>query len=835
MIQSIVSQNKDNQHHFNVEKSFNFAKTSKIDIRKNIDAIKKRITPIWDLRDNVAVNPFFGFKDTKFLETLSLYESLLGSELLPPYSYFGSLNKKNELTDKDIDKALTECSLKYSSTLKISASDLKAKIDAAIEPKFLKIHSLCEVYDSFQNTNLTAVLKRTVSKWLSAYFDEGQSVWQLPTKEERLFSAWKQLAIYDDAYEKNHKGFAKYITDLPNDPIDTIESLSLNLVSDLNLDEKELQLYFLKLTTLLMGWTSYVHKYEFEAQRTGSEIELLKMGGFVDVLAIVMSYDSFFLTRINSQEKAKFKNSLDYKFDISNNIYKFLLLSASEINLRDSMLKSFDQSKALLPAEKIRPAAQLVFCIDVRSEVIRRHVESVGNFQTLGFAGFFGVPIDYKVLGATHSEQQCPVLLNPACEIFETSNSTQILKKRIESFQSMNLFKMLKSSINSCFTLVETFGWSYIFKLIKTNHSKGPVNINFELLGSKHKDEMLRPDLSTISLDQKVKLAFGALKNMGLTSNFSQLVFFMGHKSKTQNNPQSSALDCGACAGHSGISNARVLSGLLNDKEVRHLLNSKYELNIPADTCFVSGVHVTTTDEFEYDEYHFTQDFQIANFAFIKESLKVAQLKSTKERSKTLNYCEDLTDLELLQEINLKSRNWSEVQPEWALANNAAFIAGRRHLTKNVNLNSRAFLHEYDSLIDKDLSILELIMTAPMIVANWINMQYFVSAVNPTNYGSDDKALHNVVGQIGLMRGNGSDLLMGLSQQSLFNRDGQLMHQPVRLQVFIETAPDNLDSIIQKHSMVKELLDNDWLKLISIHPTLGHKMLYSSESWIRLN
>ena len=70
-------------------------------------------------------------------------------------------------------------------------------------------------------------------------------------------------------------------------------------------------------------------------------------------------------------------------------------------------------------------------------------------------------------------------------------------------------------------------------------------------------------------------------------------------------------------------------------------------------------------------------------------------------------------------------------------------------------MGGRAFLHDYDHRLDPDNAVLTLIMTAPMVVTNWINLQYHASTVDNRRYGSGNKLLHNVVGgRLGVFEGN---------------------------------------------------------------------------------
>ena len=162
-----------------------------------------------------------------------------------------------------------------------------------------------------------------------------------------------------------------------------------------------------------------------------------------------------------------------------------------------------------------------------------------------------------------------------------------------------------------------------------------------------------------------------------------------------------------------------------------------------------------------------------------------------------------------------RCRDWSEVRPEWALAGNQAFIVGPREATSSVNLAGRVFLHSYDESRDPTGNVLELILTAPMVVANWINLQYYASTVDNVAFGSGDKAIHNVVGQIGILQGNGGDLATGLAWQSV--HDGErLQHAPRRLSVIVHARRSRIQAVIEKHELVSQLAGNGWLTLVAI-------------------
>ncbi|EPX84934.1 Uncharacterized protein putative in bacteria, partial [Rubellimicrobium thermophilum DSM 16684] len=162
-----------------------------------------------------------------------------------------------------------------------------------------------------------------------------------------------------------------------------------------------------------------------------------------------------------------------------------------------------------------------------------------------------------------------------------------------------------------------------------------------------------------------------------------------------------------------------------------------------------------------------------------------------------------------------RAADWAETRPEWGLAGCAAFIAAPRALTRGVDLGGRVFLHDYAWRADRDFATLELILTAPVVVASWIALQYYGSAVAPAAFGSGNKLLHNVTGGLGVVEGNGGPLRAGLPWQAVHDGD-RLVHEPLRLTVLIEAPPEAMTPILARHADMRALLDNGWLHLLAL-------------------
>lgn len=796
-----------------------------------------RVPALWPLHSFVAVNPFVGLVGKPFADVCQLMQRVSHESMLMSCDYFREQHAAGRITTADLSAAIA---------LARANTSPARMIDWLQEPRLPDAEfTFCaaDVATAGDSTRWSSIITEEISKWCASYFDEAQSAWRMPWKKLPLFAAWKQAAMIDPTPELlGFEGFRALVTGLPDSAAEVIPTL----LASWQLSEQAAEDYMHRLLLTLPGWSSYVQYRVRDKAMHGTHDESL-----LDLLAVRLVFDHALLKMHDSHALREFLRSCASGAGTtpSESTQNLLLWhSALEIGFQRKLCDKLlaNAANAGLPKTN-RPLLQAVFCIDVRSEVMRRSLEAVSSeVETLGFAGFFGMPIEHVPFGQRKGVSQVPVLFTPRYRVREhLAEATPRQEK--QKLRMMQLGRRLNHSWNafktsavSCFSFVETAGVGFAWNLVKDGFQIGSRKDSHTCTTccepnlqhhSRHVHELAdetHPE-SGIPVEDQMQLALGALKNMGLVSGFAPLVMICGHGSNTTNNPYAAGLDCGACGGHAGDSNARVAAAILNQPAVRAGL-AEHGIHIPEDTHFIAALHDTTTDKITlFGTRHVPASHQ-RDLQQVQEWLAQAAHGARSLRAPTLGLAQ-AAGSELDAGILQKSADWSEVRPEWGLAGNAAFIAAPRERTKGLNLGGRVFLHNYNHASDTTKSTLELIMTAPMVVANWINMQYYASTVNNRLWGSGNKVTHNVVGTFGILQGNGGDLQAGLPLQSV--HDGEKwMHEPVRLSVFIEADRSDLEAVIAKHESVRQLVNNGWVHLFAIEEEGSDILRYTQDGWI---
>lgn len=574
-----------------------------------------------------------------------------------------------------------------------------------------------------------------------------------------------------------------------------------------------------------------------------------------------------------------------------------------------------------LPPREKRPFVQTLFCIDVRSERIRRHLETIGDYQTFGIAGFFGVPLGFIELGKGHARSLCPVLIEPKNVALEMALEPD---HGDETFHDLvkEVFHDLKNSVLSPYITVEALGLLFGFDMVGKTVAPRTYNlwrrhlearkpsssllidnltrvqadsiirtlqramivraVKRELKISREEitDEMIKelrdtalglrngptrfavhfrldaaaeeafidtlrkvyriePRYAQLQLERLALIGFNldeqayfvgrALQSIGLTCGFSKLVLLVGHGSVSENNPYESALDCGACGGDHGLINARVFALMANKDAVRERMRAM-GIEIPADTFFVPAQHNTTTDTIELYDLDRLPATHLMYLPRLRNGLAAACRLTAAERIKDLGYPQ-LQQAEAAHRLAQRNAlDWAQVRPEWGLSRNAAFIIGSRDLTHALDLQGRTFLHSYDYRQDPKGQLLETILSGPLVVAEWINMEHYFSTIDNEVYGSGSKVYHNVVGRFAVMTGNLGDLRTGLPAQTVLNGD-RPYHEPLRLITLIEAPQAFVQRAMDNIVKTKTLVRNGWIRLVVIDRIAGRAHVYDEGVW----
>jgi len=260
-----------------------------------------------------------------------------------------------------------------------------------------------------------------------------------------------------------------------------------------------------------------------------------------------------------------------------------------------------------------------------------------------------------------------------------------------------------------------------------------------------------------------------------------------------------------------------LLALMANKPSVREQL-AKNGLAIPLDTYFIAGQHDTSTDDFNLFDLEDLPPTHRKDLLQLTRDIEAAGRRTSRERcARFPEIAVTLSSRRAARQARWRSMDWAQVRPEWGLSRNAAFIIGSRALTRGCDLDGRVFLHSYDYREDSTGRLLEVVLTGPQVVGQWINMEHYFSTVDTDVYGSGSKIYHNVVGRLGIMAGPHSDLRTGLAWQTVMNGP-QPYHEPMRLLTIVEAPRQRIDQIMRGHRLLQHLYDNEWVRLIAIEP-----------------
>lgn len=783
-------------------------------LRAEVAAASRIAAPVWPLTSFVAVNPLGGFEHLDFADACAQARRWFDTATHLPVDQYRARHAAGELTDDHLRRALATVRPDLAEgTVRLRGARARAE-DVVLRDL---VDGPCAAVPDQLPREVDPVAAY-VARWCASFVAGGGLA--LADRDRGFHRSWRDVVVHDRHLLRmvGPVGRARLLA-LPDDPAAALAA-ALRM---LGVAPEERVDVLRALIARLPGWAGLARWGDewAPADHTSPRLRV------IDLLAVLASLDAAVgdhhlvdaTTEIQAMQDerdllgARVRHVLGGEAPAADReaITELLAslpeasraqlwLAAAELAAHDRLLAALDRVDP--GASPGRPVAQLVACIDVRSEVLRRHLEQRGAYETFGFAGFFGIPLAWQAAGAPAAEARCPVLVRPQHAATELEDHDGARRARASRAGARAAAHDAKASLAAPFALAEGAGWLLGPAAALRTLVPDATRRAWQAAVAAVTTEVDREVVVDMPLEQRVLFAEAVVRTIGL-QRFAPLVVLCGHGSHTVNNPHASALDCGACGGAPGDASARVAAAVLNDRDIRSGLAAR-GIDIPDDTWFVAALHETTADRVTVLDQHLVPASHGPALASLLADLVAAAAQTAAERVRRLP--DPHTD------VATRGRDWAQVRPEWGLAGNTSMVIAPRSLTRDLDLGGRTFLHSYDPATDPDGVALETILTAPLVVAQWISMQYYASTVAPDVFGSGDKLLHNPVGGVGVLRGDGGDLAVGLPEQSV-SFGGELAHDPVRLLAAVQAPLERIEAIVQRNEGLRDLVEHGWITL----------------------
>ncbi|NNM00751.1 MAG: DUF2309 family protein, partial [Gammaproteobacteria bacterium] len=428
-----------------------------------VAAACSRIAPTWPLDRMIAVNPLWGRTSAPLPEVAGELATLSGSRLLMPRAWYREQWDAGVVSREHLASAIAESGATTTPDQLLAALD---EAQPASTPLPLYSDAVDATTDGVHQMSWHDYVLQNISQLCASYFDDGQAQIQ-PDREGGLYAMWRRYVSKDMSprFLMQLSGYRDAVRDLPTEAGAAI---------DFALDELEVPLplresYLSALLYSVNGWASWCAYLRWQAGLEGGNDDHI-----VELLSIRLAWEWLLHRCVNAPEVAlnwqgglvRWEQAVPAARDAQGP--DWLWQRALERAYQEQVSAGLAAAKAPAPAPV---SVQAAFCIDVRSEVFRRALEAQSPaIKTLGFAGFFGLPIDYLALGADEARPQLPGLLAPALRVADTcsddSCATDLPAKRHARLGKANRLKQFKTGPLSTFSFVETGGPLYALKLL---------------------------------------------------------------------------------------------------------------------------------------------------------------------------------------------------------------------------------------------------------------------------------------------------------------------------------------------------------------------------------
>ncbi|WP_333696151.1 YbcC family protein [Flavobacterium sp.] len=770
------------------------------------------------LKDFVHHNTLHAFQELPFPKALQKATTIFGYKTYLPLSDFRNRFAKGEIQEAVLNRIIS----KQKGEDEISFwkdKMLHQSYDESVSPR---IGSLRSNWKKHYAINLEKSTHSLLFRILCSYLDQGIAIWNFPVHDKGFLSSIREL-------EKNT---FKGIFSSPRAKKLLQEKASITQLLEIVVGKESLfETYLFDQQFSHPGWSGMVATIEsnpnslLDSKKITLE-ELIQLELLLEIDTLDTKFHDIWAPLGFKVENQSFElfDSIAY-----NELFEVLSLwqQALEWTFYDSVLANLKKVEEE-PKQAI-PSFQGLFCMDDRECSFRRHIEHLDvKAATYGTAAFFNFEFFYQPVNGKFYTKLCPAPVTPKFLVKEEHRKKKQAKDLHYHKQSHSLF--LGWIISQ--TLGFSSAWKLFLNIFKPSMSPA-TTASFKHLHKKSKLVIENTDASQkegelqvgFTIDEMAHRVEGLLKSIGLVSNFSSLVYVVGHGATSVNNTHYAGYDCGACSGRPSSVNAKVACFAANHPEVRAILKDR-GIVIPDSTQFLPALHDTTRDEIAfYDEDILSQENK-ALHEQNKITFAKALQNNAKERSRRFDTIDTNASPEKVHEkVKLRSVSLFEPRPELNHATNAMCIVGRRNLSKQLFLDRRSFLNSYDYQVDPSGDYLAVILGAVAPVGGGINLEYYFSRVDNQKLGAGSKLPHNVMGLIGVANGIDGDLRPGLPSQMIE------VHDPLRLLVIAEHFPEKVMYAITKNPATYEWFQNDWVKLVAVHPETKKSYVFTNEKF----